>query len=183
MAKKIAIALFALVFVYSYLLYYAIACFQFSSIKHDVEKLRHQDQYKSGQLILFSFNKTEKGTIDATINWHSDEEFFYQGKLYDIIRKKETNDSIHFYCIKDDLENELLMELTKHVMCFTHDSSGEPNDSEFKFLLKDFICHDLPSAEKQVSIKPRITYTSYFFLYIPSSPLSISTPPPRHFLS
>jgi hypothetical protein len=44
-----------------------------------------------------------------------DREIRYKGKMYDIIKQEISKDSISFYCVRDDKENELEKELANAI--------------------------------------------------------------------
>ncbi|MDB5273955.1 MAG: hypothetical protein JWO58_2322 [Chitinophagaceae bacterium] len=167
-------------FVYSYLLYYAVACFQLSAISDDVNELRSKGSYTSCDLVLFAFKKQGNGSLPSDLKWKSNEEFSYQNNLFDVIEKRETQDSVFLFCLNDEMENELFFYLEKHVKGFVKQATDGKEKSTFKFLLKDFICHTLEKEEmlyRLQSVKPNTRISFHFFSKI----LSKESPPPECF--
>lgn len=42
-------------------------------------------------------------------------EFVYKGEYYDVVKKKEVNDSVYYYCFNDSKETSLWDNLDKHI--------------------------------------------------------------------
>lgn len=80
-----------------------------------------------------------------TIHWvKENKEFYYQGKLYDVVKKNEKETSIVFYCIDDKKEHALFASLDKHVDTFISSQYSKKSSSSKKLnehVLKIYFSH------------------------------------------
>ena len=111
----------------------------------------------------------------AEVQWiEKDHEFFYEGKLYDIISSKKENDLTRIRCIVDEREASLFQTLGKLV---THDHSGSNHEhtlilSVFKFLSSlVFQIFTLPTHHDMVSVQPTEAYTNHYHFIFHSFPI------------
>jgi hypothetical protein len=56
------------------------------------------------ELVLLSFDKNE---TSKKLKWKHSKEFQFEGEMYDIVEKSETEDSIHYWCWWDSEETQL----------------------------------------------------------------------------
>ncbi len=68
-------------------------------------------------------------------------EFWYEGKLYDIVRSEKKGDVTHYYCIDDTAETNLAYEFIEEIKKQTEDSDNEGTSLNdfFKKVLKIYI--------------------------------------------
>ncbi len=64
-------------------------------------------QVRSRDEVVFSFSLTEQNRHQIP-EWEDENEFRFQGKMYDVIGKKEVNGKLIVRCISDDKETELI---------------------------------------------------------------------------
>jgi len=67
-------------------------------------------------------NEIRKGLRDEELSLiiKPNKEFIYQGEMYDVVRIKVRGDEIHYYCINDQKEKQLIATFNKN-----HDSKNE----------------------------------------------------------
>jgi len=135
--------------------------------------------------ILYS-KEAEKNTVTlnlgkaefAKVQWiEKDHEFFYEGKLYDIISSKEENDITKIRCMVDEKEASFFQTMGKLV---THDQS-DPNHehtmliSVFKFL-SSLVFHviEYPTYHDMVSVRPMDAFSNHYHFIFQS--LSLQPP-------
>lgn len=126
---------------------------------------------------LFAITVSEANASE--LFWLEDDEFFYQGALYDVVRKNALNDTdVEYYCVNDVLEKKLyanLDALVKHHKSGSH-PLGDIVKKLYSFLaglyFKD---REAPSFQRLVTSGIcwvfSNTYQSVF--------LSITSPPPQ----
>jgi hypothetical protein len=167
-----------MLFIYSYLLYYAVFYGQLYGIKNQVELVRETSHFSQDELTVLSFKKSRDGSPNAhSLTWRGDEEFWYEGKLYDVMTQKQSADSIYFYCTVDDDENELLKELDNYMSdIIDFHSSEKKNQLKFKFLQRDFICQSI--AEGGEGGKQHLIHNGQIDCALPSCFLAVESPPP-----
>ena len=179
--KKITTLLFAIVFIYSYLLYYASFYVQLSRIKSNVKDSRQSGHYVGENMKTFTFSQKDKSKVN-NLTWIDENEFLYENQLYDVYARSEDKDSIHFYCKVDQEENELFFELEKHVKLFiTTDSSSDHKEIKHKILIKDFICQ--PLIDTDFFYSHTIIYQNELCLFHLSWYSLVESPPPTIFYS
>src|SRR4030067_1306808 len=112
-SKKIIALIAALTLIYNssgyVLVYQQLIHFTKVDIHSSIQK-----KEIDAEIILLSFKKSdiEKGKVD--FKWKDKKEFRYNGGMYDIVEKTETEDSIHLYCFYDHKENLLEANFNKH---------------------------------------------------------------------
>ena len=65
-------------------------------------------------LVLLKFEITHFNASLHNIHWIKDDEFRFENKMYDIIKKEIKSDFVNLYCIYDENETELYSILTKY---------------------------------------------------------------------
>lgn len=126
-----------------------------------------------------SDNKVVTLTLDkealGKMQWiEKDHEFFYEGKLYDILSSKKANDLTMIRCMVDEKEASLFQTMGKLV---THDQPGSNHEhnlilSVFKFLsglvFQIFI---FPIHHDMASLQPTEAYTNHYHFIFYSFPI------------
>ena len=84
--------------------------------------------------------------------WHEEQEFSYQGHLFDVVRQQTRADSTIYFCWPDQGEEHLLAGLAEHVREFAHPDAGTRKSAQkmLDYLAKLYV---LPAAES-----PRVTF-------------------------
>ncbi len=133
------------------------------------------------ELFLIKLTNNEKKSGKSGFRKINDSEFFFFGKLYDIIKVKRNADTNYFYCINDEKEEQLYADLSSHVERQTDQSSpvSQKTSNLLKHVVKEAICKDKKTF--------KIYFT--FFKYLPEQNIKlyytdkeIEVPPPKYFL-
>ncbi len=82
------------------------------------------------ELLIFNKKDIQEGKIN--FRWIHSREFKYNGDMYDIVKKEETDRQLFFYCINDTKEKKLEEEFEKRV----HKNSSE--DKQRPLQIKTF---------------------------------------------
>ncbi len=125
------------------------------------------------ELLIFNKEDIENNKID--FSWIHSREFKYNGDMYDIVKKEETDKQLIVYCINDTKEKKLEEEFDKRV----HKNSSE--DKHIPSIIKSSLSISEPVQSELIGIA-QINETvfnywrtdSYKSLY-----LDIPSPPPR----
>ena len=112
------------------------------------------------------------------MDWEGDDEFSYNGEMYDVIEKKTENGKLIIRSIADKRETALLNKAKDHWN--QNEKSNKVADELFQLLQSLF--HS-SKAEELVFNKPLVNRTSFISLPLPSQVKKIPTPPPRADLS
>lgn len=92
-------------------------------------------------LILLKISKKTASQNNASFQRIESNEVKYNGNMYDIV-KEETYDSlIYFYCISDEVEDEIIASLENYTPnnSFNNQLKNKYNQNFIKQLLKDFL--------------------------------------------
>ncbi len=108
-----------------------------------------------------------------------EDEFRYEGKMYDIARTEIKDNAIYFYCLNDKKEDAIDLALVKHIQNNVNDNSatGKKSNSILKNLIKIYLpitglSGSFSSSENDNSYAGRTfqTLTTVF---------DVASPPPR----
>jgi len=121
----------------------------------------------------FTFSMSDKKAM-AQLDWDGDDEFSYNGEMYDVIEKKVVNNTLIIRALADKDETDLVNKF----------GAGQRDDGRSNkianelFQILQTLFHNSKSAEL-VCIKPS-RYTFYYFsVTLPSLAKKIPTPPPQ----
>lgn len=124
------------------------------------------------ELLIFNKEDIEKGRID--FRWIHSREFKYNGDMYDIVNKEETDDQLIVYVINDTKEKKLEEEFEKKVHKNSSEDKQRPTTNNFVSLSE-------PVQTEQPGITP--VDELLFSYWCPDSykslHLDILSPPPR----
>jgi len=108
------------------------------------------------------------------LNWEGDDEFSFNGEMYDVIEKKMEDGKLIIRSIADRQETALLNKVKDHWN--QNEKSNKVADELFQLLQSLF--HS-SKAEELVLIKPSVNRISFISVPLPSQVKKIPTPPPR----
>lgn len=123
-----------------------------------------------------TFITIEKKADSPKLNWKDDNEFELDGKMFDVVKKTESSDSIFIYCINDIKEESIVKSLLKY---YDDLANRKQNSPAQKRILHNIITFALLNNAISVVRSDRII-SDYFAereLY-DSIKLPIPTPPP-----
>lgn len=137
--------------------------------------LRANKPSKEEMIELLIFNKEDIEMKKIDFRWIHSREFKFNGDMYDIITKNETDDQLIVYVINDTKEKKLEEEFDKRV----HKNSTE--DKNNRQLSKNLISISEPIQNDQT--KSKLICKSMFWNFMMESYKSylpeIPVPPPR----
>ena len=172
--KRIATILLLTLFVYNTIGFLAIH--PLLSVYYKYLGMMHADMPSEEEMIeLLVFNKEdiEKGRLD--FKWIHSREFKYNGDMYDIVTKEETEKQLIVHVINDTKEKKLEEEFEKRV----HKNSTE--NKHIPSIIKYSSSISEPVQSEQIEII--LAYNSVFSYWRTDSYKSLHTdipsPPPR----
>ena len=121
----------------------------------------------------FSFSVNDKQSMDQ-LDWEGDDEFRFNGEMYDVIEKRIENGKLIIRSIADKRETALLDKLKGHWN--QSEKSNKVADELFQLLQSLF--HS-SKTDEFLLIKPSVDRISFISLPLPSQVKQIPTPPPR----
>ena len=109
MKRKLSILLISLIIFQSFggLLTYVLLI-QFNS--YSISKLFEK---KNNDILILRFSKASLINNIIKLNFKKEDEFSFEGKMYDIKQKHETKDSLIIACYQDSREDELISGFNK----------------------------------------------------------------------
>lgn len=113
----------------------------------------------------------------TSIDFIEENEFIYNGHLYDLVNKETSENRMILYCISDEKE-EMLMETANEYFCQNHDqnSSSNKQNNILKHIIKDYLSFQVIKTFKSAYIKLFFKPYSVSFLDVNIIP---SSPPPK----
>jgi len=135
------------------------------------QAIRLQNYYEHETDFSFSIND---GKSMAQLDWEGDDEFRFNGEMYDVIDKKIENGKLIIRSIADKRETALLNKVKDHWN--QNEKSNKVADELFQMLQSLF--HS-SKTDELVLIKPSVNRISFISLQLPSQVRTIPTPPPR----
>ena len=157
------------------------AYFAFLSIEQEIIREEMTEKVAStlsnSELVQLKFSKENLEKIE----WErAEKEFWFQGKMYDIVRSETKNGEQIFYCLSDEKETEIEAQIEKLGDDFTNNSpSRSTNFQLLNLLFQQFI---LPQKFNFSTIFLQDFSVENFqkikIFYLPIS-LDILIPPPK----
>jgi hypothetical protein len=116
---------------------------------HDAEKIINSPDRGNKNLTL-TFPVREGKIIASGLVFNDEDEFSYQGKMYDVISSKKEKDRITFICYSDSRESDLNQNLCAKIDSEQDDPTQKQKGASYiKFMLQD------------LSIGSKLVYTIY----------------------
>ena len=121
----------------------------------------------------FTFSLNDKKGM-TKLDWDGDDEFSYNGEMYDVIEKKVVNNTLIIRALADKDETDLVNKFNTN----QRDNNRSNKIANELFQILQTLFHNSKSTEL-VCIKPS-RYTLYYFsVTLPSPVKKIPTPPPQ----
>ena len=112
--KKSLSILIAILFLYNSV-GYLIA---FKGLQYGIKKeikTKIKGKLDDKELVLIKYPSHPDRQQKKLFHWKEENEFAYNGNMYDVVRQYTVNDTIYYYCINDTKENELFGNLNVQV--------------------------------------------------------------------
>ena len=126
------------------------------------------------EVLIFNKEDIQKGKIN--FRWIHSREFKYNGDMYDIVKKEETEDQLIVYCINDTKEKKLEEEFEKRVHKNSLEDKNLPaNKNIINILLSE------PIINEQINndLVYELSFNNWRADFYQSTFLDIPSPPPR----
>jgi len=170
--KKLMVIFLSFCFLVSITGYHIIFYLRQEGIKAEMRQaIRLQNYYEHETDFSFSIND---GKSMAQLDWEGDDEFRFNGEMYDVIDKQIENGKLIIRSIADKRETALLNKVKDHWN--QNEKSNKVADELFQMLQSLF--HS-SKTDELVLIKPSVNSISFISLQLPSQVRTIPTPPPR----
>src|SRR6185295_5881473 len=170
--KKLIVILLSLCFLSNITGYHIIFYFSQEKIKSEMREAIRMQTYSEGETD-FIFSLTDKQAMKQ-LDWEGDDEFSFNGDMYDVIEKRTENGKLVIRAIADKQETALLNKAKDHWN--QKEKNNKVADELFQLLQSLF--HST-KTEQLVLIKPSADKISFVSFLLPLRVKKIPTPPPR----
>ncbi|MEQ8475219.1 hypothetical protein [Fulvivirga sp.] len=137
-------------------------------------KHRMMDGLKNDELVKISLSKNDAARL---LRWEKPHEFEFQGRMYDIVRKAETEDNVTYWCWPDSDESYLNQLLGSIINKSSDNRKSDKTDAVISFLKSIYFSN---KTSLSVSTGYRILSYHYKISGYVSRKFKPSTPPPDH---
>jgi hypothetical protein len=176
--KKILSIILLLVFVYNIAGFFVIFKLQQYSAEKAMKTFIRKNMSNAGlEKVVVPNAEITSGSSDFRFQ-DDNEEFFYKGKLYDIVRTTNDGNSTVFYCINDKNEERVYAMFNEHIQQNTDQNVPIRSNTAtlVKGMIKDAIPH-LPT-DMIVSSSMRIVFGEMHFCLLQQF-IPVYSPPPE----
>jgi hypothetical protein len=112
--KRVFSILIAILFLYNTIGYLIVfKSFQYGIRKEIKSKIKGRLDDKD--LVLIKFPAHPDKLQKKLFHWKEDNEFVFNGNMYDVVRQYAVHDTIYYYCINDTKEKDLFCNLDVQV--------------------------------------------------------------------
>jgi len=170
--KKLASILLLLCLLLNIVGYHIIFHLRQAEIKGEMKKFLRM-KANSGDEIDFVFSLNDKKAI-SKLEWEENDEFRFNGQMYDLIEKRIERNKLILRCISDDKETCLMKKFAK--MNTENNSKGK-----LALLLQLFSSSYLPTSNTEMPIRYKPVPSIIHFQADPfsSQVRDVLTPPPQ----
>jgi len=121
--KKLAVFSLLAIFLFNSVGYFIVFKIAQTEVRKEI-KTRLKLTVPQAELIAIEINKSDI----KNIHWEKEnKEFYYSDHLFDVVKTKETPNSIIYYCIDDKKERNLFASLDDHVTSFIASENSKKN--------------------------------------------------------
>lgn len=162
--------------------YYLVFCGDLLAVKHEAEVFVWGHDSRSEKVVTLTFAMREGQPVATDLTFTDDDEFTYQGRMYDVISCTKSNGQISYKCYTDIKETALNQNLCKKVNAENDTPSPNHKNSVLKEFVKDYTLHHaeifcfVPTIETSYTHRAKTKHQ-------PSVYRPIVSPPPETFIS
>ena len=121
---------------------YIIFCTELFEARHEATEYVNGLQSDREKVTTLTFQLHEGKIAASDLVFEDDDEFSYQGKMYDVISTEKYKDHITFRCYTDSKETELNTDLCEKIDAGRDKASEHKERSHIKLAPLDFIAND-----------------------------------------
>ena len=179
--KKIAIILLVPLLLFNTIGYYLVFYGDLIAAKHEAAVYMWGHDMKSERIVTISFPLRDGDPVASDMVFTDDDEFVYQGRMYDVISSTQSKGMIQYKCYTDNRETMMTQNLTKK---FESDSDTPTQKQQHNSPLKEFT-KDYTHQKGESLRLMAMEIQSYHYLHRavpqPSIYKAIVSPPPEVF--
>lgn len=174
--KKLTCTFFIICLAVPFLGTYAWLKYRTQLVRREVRR-RITDKIDKGDLTHLAFSKDEAA---SRLDWEHADEFEYNGRMYDVVDKDATRDSVHYWCWADDSETEInhgLNNLAAHLLGNT--PQQRETQKQFFYFLTNLFHSEAAPWSPFLALNDKLCLAGFNFAYASASHAPPAPPPER----
>lgn len=122
-----------------------------------------------------------KTSSSIEMDWFEENEFYYEGSMYDIVRSVTCEDSIYYYCIQDDEEGKLFSHLDELIKQQFDQGAEKPIQTTAKKFFKtlSFLLFYTNANIEIGSTNSLASQFGFYVKYLTNPFFKVTNPPPQ----
>jgi hypothetical protein len=158
--------------------YYLVFYGDLIAVKHEAEVMiwGHKN---TEQVVSIRFALKDNKPVGSDLIFTDDDEFIYQGRMYDVIRSSRSAEYIEFKCYTDTKETTLAQNLCKKV---DSDTESPAQKNKGNSSVKEFVKDYTPHEQEVFTAVQTLTSSCFYMQRTQLQPLiykAIVSPPPE----
>lgn len=163
--------------------YYLVFYGDIIAAKHEAEVFIYGHDSHSEKIVTLTFALRDGKPVAQDLTFTDDDEFVYQGRMYDVISSRSTHGQIVYQCYTDIRETAINQNLCHKVNAENDTpSQNHKNGSVLKEFAKDYTLHEAQIIRFVPAIRSSYTHRTSMKRQ-PSIYRPIVSPPPESFIS
>ncbi len=149
--RKVVSILVIIAFLFNISGYYIIFSLIQREIKSDFRSYLKYN-FNKEDVIILNIPNSEINGKNSEFRWTEKDEFLYKGKMYDVVKSEQHNNTSVFYCINDTKEERLLAIYESSIKNY-HESNRPLNEKSItlcKQIIKDATIKSLLNQNKNL---------------------------------
>lgn len=149
---------------------FLIFCYRQQEVKWEMKQYLSRN-LQHASLTVFAFSLQDK----KNINWEANDEFSFQGQMYDVIKELQLGDTTIVYCVPDSKETALIKSFLQQSE--KQAPLKEKNSLPVQLLSTPYLVAE-PNTGLHFAPLKLLHHTQYAF-FLPYAEQVILTPPPQ----
>ena len=158
----------------SYIIFYG----ELWNAKREASEFMDGSQNDRDKITSLTFQLHQGKIVASDLVFEDDNEFYYQGRMYDVISTEKFKDHIVFKCYTDSKETALDKDLSENIDSGRDKPSQQKEHSHIKILPQDIMANDL---DVNYFFNENVSHTALIYQSKQQTPIykAIISPPPE----
>ena len=162
--------------------FYTLFFIQQANIKQGITQTIEQGNIAEEDLIVFGIPITLPYQADRDFE-RVEGDFEYEGKYYEMVKKRIKNDTLYVYCINNVAQEQLNANLSKHTAAhvgdLTGNHGGKSAEKIIKQIIKDYLSQPAEIFSTNLQKIDLLKTTTHYLPHISSTARQVPSPPPK----
>jgi hypothetical protein len=152
------------------------------TVKQGITQTIEQGNISEEEFIVFG--------IPITLPYQSERDFErmegdfeYEGKHYEMVKKRLKNDTLYVYCINNVAQERLKANLSKHTAAHVGELAGNQAQKSaekiIKHIIKDYLSQPADIFSAHLQNNALLTTPTHYLLRVSATALRVPSPPPK----